>query len=247
MKKKNVLFTLGFALVAIVYFAYIEVYKITIGGWMGAILLFAGYYNLHKQMLADKKRVIKFVSWICLFVLLIGNAKLFAPPTIQIKAVKNENPKVTDVVSVEQGDLTGVYNADESVEVYAGIPYAKPPVGDLRWREPQPAEAWDGVKACDTFAPMSMQSPNSPIYEVGSKIIGYHDYKFTFEDNYKEAASEDSLYLNVWAPADVKPGDDLPVVVYYHGGSLTTGPAILWGVQWGDICQKWCDIYHSGL
>ena len=222
-KKRSIGFVIGFVLFTLIYFLLIEIYKITIGGWIVAAGILICYFLLHQFKLRDKKWYLKFLSWICLAALLLANAKLFWPPTIQIPAVANKEPEVTDVISVQQGQLTGVYNEDKSVAVYAGIPYAKPPIGDLRWKEPQPADKWDGVKACDTFAPMSMQSPNSPIYSVGSQIVGYHNYKFTFEDNYNEAASEDSLYLNVWTPAGVKPGDNLPVIVYYHGGSLTTG------------------------
>ena len=59
--------------------------------------------------------------------------------------------------AVRKLTLTGVLTSDAAVEVYAGIPYAAPPVGDLRWRAPQSPESWEGVRACDTFAPRSMQ------------------------------------------------------------------------------------------
>ena len=107
------------------------------------------------------------------------------------------------------------------MEVYAGIPYAAPPVGELRWREPQDPVPWEGVLRADTFAPMSMQVVNSNLYSSLAQIIGYHDYQISLHDNFRDAVSEDSLYLNIWKPAGEQ--EKLPVIVYVHGGSLQTG------------------------
>ena len=107
------------------------------------------------------------------------------------------------------------------VELYAGIPYAKPPVGDLRWREPQDPDAWDGVLNADHFAPMCMQPVELPIVSSLKQVIGYHDYKISLSDNYRPAVSEDGLYVNVWKPAGKV--ENLPVLVYIHGGTLQTG------------------------
>nr|MCR4711960.1 carboxylesterase family protein [Clostridia bacterium] len=114
-----------------------------------------------------------------------------------------------------------VVTADGAVEVFAGIPYAAPPVGELRWREPQDPESWEGVLAADHFAPMSMQPTNLPIYNSLTKIVGFHNYQLSWQDNYRPPASEDSLYLNIWRPAVRE--EALPVLVYIHGGSLQTG------------------------
>ena len=107
------------------------------------------------------------------------------------------------------------------MEVYAGIPYAKPPVGELRWREPQDPEPWEGVLAADHFAPMSMQPQNAAWYSSMAQIIGYHDYEISLDDNFRDLNSEDALYLNIWKPAGEQ--ENLPVLVYIHGGSLQTG------------------------
>ena len=146
---------------------------------------------------------------------------LFAwPKTEAIPAVREANPEVTGVIRLEHGDITGVYNRDHSVEVYAGIPYAAPPVGDLRWKKPREEADWEGIRACDRFAPMSMQETSLPIVDSLTQIIGYHDYR-PFANHSTAPVSEDSLYLNVWKPAGEK--KDLPVLVYIHGGSLQTG------------------------
>src|SRR5690242_17264273 len=80
----------------------------------------------------------------------------------------------------EQGLLEGI-EAD-GITVFRGIPYAAPPLGDLRWRAPQPAAAWRGVRKADSFSPACMQLGSYP------------------EDAPPERSSEDCLYLNVWAP-----------------------------------------------
>jgi para-nitrobenzyl esterase len=138
----------------------------------------------------------------------------------QVPASSEKNPEKTETVTTEYGDVRGVV-LNSGVELFAGIPYAAPPVGDRRWKEPEDPESWSGVRECDTFAPMSMQVQNNPIFSSLAQIVGYHDYKISLDDNYIEAASEDSLYINLWRPKEKT--EKAPVVVYIHGGSLQTG------------------------
>ncbi len=107
-------------------------------------------------------------------------------------------PTVDPLISmIEGGSVGGV--AAGGVISWKGIPYAAPPVGDLRWRVPQPVEAWAGVKGADRFGPACMQADNVP-------------------------KSEDCLTLNVWRPA--KPSArPLPVMVWIHGGAMVHGGA----------------------
>lgn len=118
-------------------------------------------------------------------------------------------------VNTESGPVEGVRSG--RLITYKGVPYAAAPVGDLRWREPQPATPWAGVRKVDAFAPLCLQSgepsPGAP----------------------KERVSEDCLYLNVWAPArspaaSKKP---LPVMVWIYGGGWTNGSSST-PVTWGD-------------
>jgi para-nitrobenzyl esterase len=101
--------------------------------------------------------------------------------------------------------LQGVVDASTGVAAYKGIPYARPPVGELRWRPPVAAAAWQGVRDAGEFGPSCMQPPRSPSSLYFSSMA---------------EPSEDCLTLNVWSPAGAR---KLPVMVWIHGGSLVTG------------------------
>lgn len=222
MKVKKAVYVVLSALVFLLMLAVLELNKNTVAGFVILLLVTAGFYTVHRLIVQKKNKwYLKLAAWAGWFVLFIGVLFLTWPPVQAVPAVDVKNPEKTDIISVTQGDLQGVYNEDKSVEVYAGIPYTKSPVGELRWKEPQDPDKWDNVLLADHFAPMSMQPRNLPIYDSLAQIIGYHDYEISLEDNYTEPVSEDSLYLNIWKPAgDAK---NLPVMVYIHGGSLKTG------------------------
>ena len=136
--------------------------------------------------------------------------------------VKGKAPKVASIVKTEKGAVQGILSDDGKVEIFAGIPFAKPPVGDLRWKEPQELEPWDGVLAADHFAPMAMQVEFSRFANFLVNLYAHSKNDRTF----KGPMSEDCLYLNVWRPSNIEAGvggERLPVLVYIHGGSLTSG------------------------
>lgn len=111
----------------------------------------------------------------------------------------------TDQVTIESGQLEGTVNADGSVRMFKGVPFAAPPVGDLRWKAPQPAPKWDGVRKADKFGSACMQTN-------------------VFGDIYFRDAqpSEDCLNLAIWIPAKVK-DTKIPVLVWYYGGGFVAG------------------------
>ena len=127
-------------------------------------------------------------------------------------------------VTTRYGSLSGTYCADGAVERFAGIPYAKAPIGELRWREPQPCESWSGVRAADKFAPIAWQIKFSRFWMTVYNKLYLHDTDGDRE--YESPMSEDCLYLNVWRPAGTSPDAKLPVFVYIHGGSLVSGSSI---------------------
>ncbi|GAB3472358.1 carboxylesterase family protein [Massilia terrae] len=109
--------------------------------------------------------------------------------------------------TIDSGRIEGKQLAS-GVQAYLGIPYAAPPVRELRWREPQPAPHWDGVWHADRTGPECIQ------------LLRRKDINHYFGE---EATSEDCLYMNVWAPRNAHPGAKLPVVVFIHGGGFTVG------------------------
>ena len=221
MKKRKAGFYVFFTLLLLVMLAVLELNKNTIWGFalaLGAAALFWRLRGSEKLCGRWYGRLACRLGWIALFV---GILFLTWPPVKAVPATDQKNPVRTQIVRVAQGELQGVLTRDGEVEIYAGIPYARPPVGELRWTEPQDCKPWEGVLQADTFAPMSMQPTNLPIYDSLAQIIGYHDYKISLRDNYVAPVSEDSLYLNVWKPAGEAEG--LPVYVFIHGGSLQTG------------------------
>uniref|UniRef100_A0A914DY23 Carboxylesterase type B domain-containing protein n=1 Tax=Acrobeloides nanus TaxID=290746 RepID=A0A914DY23_9BILA len=117
------------------------------------------------------------------------------------------------------------FDGDKEVAAYLGIPYGKPPIGELRFKKPEPAEPWDGIKECTKFGP---SCPYDDSFFI-DKVL-YEGPKIT--------KSEDCLYLNVFAPK-FKPGRDQPngfaVMVWIHGG----GYAVHTAAKYGDygICK----------
>ena len=118
------------------------------------------------------------------------------------------------IVRVEGGKVKGVETTLEGVYVYKGIPYAAAPVGELRWKAPQPVTPWKGVKLADTFGAPSLQEKHQP---------GGYTSEFFFEGD--PEFSEDCLYLNVWTKAPGEEDRKLPVALWIHGGAYTSG----WG------------------
>lgn len=117
-------------------------------------------------------------------------------------------------VTVETGVVEGIPAADPRITAFKGIPFAAPPVGDLRWRAPQPAKPWDGVLRADHFGPIAMQ-----------EVPGENPEAFYSKEWHVDPQipmSEDCLQLNVWTPA--KTGEEnLPVMVWIYGGGLQCG------------------------
>lgn len=123
----------------------------------------------------------------------------FFTTTIHAQQMKNDL-----IVTTSKGKIQGIAE-NEAVVAFKGIPYGQPPLGELRWKEPQPVKNWEGIMKADQFGPSAMQT----------NIFGDMVYR-------SRGTSEDCLYLNVWSPN--KTGKKLlPVLVYYYGGGFVAG------------------------
>lgn len=123
-----------------------------------------------------------------------------------LQAQQPTQPKVR----VASGELSGLMNADGSVAMFKGIPFAAPPLGALRWRPPKPVAPWQGVFKADHFGANCMQDE---IHEL---------LPWTMEYQPQGPLSEDCLFLNIWTP-ETKADSKLPVLVYIHGGAFHGG------------------------
>lgn len=127
--------------------------------------------------------------------------------TIGFFANAQNNNSFAVQTKIANGTIEGNYDTKTGIQTYFGIPFAKPPVGNLRWKAPQPAANWVGVKETKKFGPRPMQ-----------KIV------FGDMNSRSNGLSEDCLYLNVWTPAK-RNTKDLPVLLYFYGGGNSAGDA----------------------
>jgi len=116
-----------------------------------------------------------------------------------------------DIVKVDGGIVSGTVNQSGDIHIFKGIPFAAPPVGNLRWKEPQPVVPWTGIKKCDAFSASPMQGDPVPFGPWSAEYLIP-----------KSPISEDCLYLNVWTGAK-KANEKRPVIVWIYGGGFVSG------------------------
>ena len=132
----------------------------------------------------------------------------FCISLLGVSATKSQNNNAFPVqVQTVDGLIEGNYDTHTGIQSYLGVPFAKPPTGELRWRAPQPLDSWNGVRETKNFSPRPMQT------------LVFGDMK-----SRSNGVSEDCLYLNVWTPAK-RNMKGLPVLVYFFGGGFVAGDA----------------------
>jgi para-nitrobenzyl esterase len=117
---------------------------------------------------------------------------------------------ISQPVQVDGGAVRGVPGRDPSITAFKGIPFAAPPVGDLRWREPKPMVSWNGVRKAAEFGSSCIQTIRDELKP------------WTYEFMTHNQISENCLYLNVWTTA-TSAAEKRPVFVYVYGGGFNSG------------------------
>jgi len=170
--------------------------------------------------------MLKILYLICLSLLFFGlNAQRStrnAEPKAQPSTVNRQPP----TIQTESGLASGYYNDKTSVSVYKGIPFAAPPVGDLRWKAPQPVKPWKGVKECIAFGPSPMQQKPVSFLMIGPEFVVP-----------QQPLSEDCLYLNVWTAAK-SAQEKRPVMIWIYGGGFQTGGSAAPGYSGEALAQQ---------
>jgi para-nitrobenzyl esterase len=126
---------------------------------------------------------------------------------VKFSASAQNNSAFAVQATIESGTIEGNYDTKSGIQTYFGVPFAKPPVGNLRWKAPQSPDKWKGVRETKKFGPRPMQT------------VVFGDM-----NSRSDGVSEDCLYLNVWTPA-TRNTRGLPVLVYFYGGGNVAGDA----------------------
>src|SRR5262245_6362547 len=135
--------------------------------------------------------------------------------SLVLAAIASLPAAVPDLIRLDGGLISGISGSTADVKVFKGIPFAAAPVGNLRWKPPQPVAKWDGVRKADEFGPRCMQ---------GGQPGG-------------QPKSEDCLYLNVWTAA-ASAAERRPVMVWSYGGAFTGGAGSLPGYDGEALARK---------
>jgi para-nitrobenzyl esterase len=146
---------------------------------------------------------------------------------MSLRVVHAQNSQLNNApVQTESGLVSGYLNKNTGVIAFKGIPFAAPPVGELRWKPPQPAIPWKGVRACVRFSASPMQPKPVSFLMIGPEFVVP-----------QEPLSEDCLYLNIWT-AGVSDGEKKPVLVWIYGGGFITGGSAAPGYSGEALAQQ---------
>ncbi|MFC8797823.1 carboxylesterase/lipase family protein [Promicromonospora sp. NPDC057138] len=190
-------------------------------GWLLVVVLLA-VAGFGARWWSRRGVLVHVVAWL-VAMSVVGGAAVLAYPTPQVRVAGGDDPHPTQTVTTRQGPVTGVRNDAGTVEIFAGVPYAQPPVGDLRWQPPRPPRPRTEVLVADRFSAAPVQGTSTFFTRALSQVVEM-PLENTLLNPYP--VSEDSLYLNVWRPTEPT-SDKLPVLVYVPGGGFATGSGAL--------------------
>ena len=238
-KGGKIAFWISFPLTAVlVYFVILFFFDLSNGPIVLLVLELIAFSLavIIRIILRNKRFVIRMIPTISLALISFLLMGLSRPSVEKKSAAYYENPTQTEVLRLANGDVQGVYNKDKTVEIYAGIPYAEAPSGELRWKEPVPVKNWEGVKDCSYFGPRAMQVDQSPFITSMVDMYAQKGWYPDYNMHPLEPMSEDCLSLTIWKP--VTEEKNLPILVYIHGGSLTTGGASYEDYNGEEVAKK---------
>ena len=221
MKKKShvlfwILFPIGWLLISALLVFYYDLANGPLFLFIIQIVLLLAFFIV-RVLIRNRKALTRLLSWASFIALTIATISFNKPAITKKSVAYYSNPeKISEVLQLNEGKVQGIYNQDKTVKIYAGIPYAQAE----RWKEPQ-AYTWENTLDGSYFGPKSMQPLSNPVTDGLVDIYsekGWHpDYKM----HPIQERSENSLYLNIWRPNNNE--TNLPILMYIHGGSLTTG------------------------
>ena len=221
MKKKKhllfwILFPISWTIISLLLIFYFDLANGPIIFFILELILLVVFFAL-RVLVRNRKALTRLAVWAG-FIALTTAIILSNNPSIAKKsaAYYSKPEKISEVLSLNEGKVQGIYNKDKTVQVYAGIPYAQAE----RWKEPK-AYTWENTLDGSYFGPRSMQPDKHPIINGLVDIYSEKGWHPNYNMKPLQNMSEDGLYLNIWRPNNNE--TNLPVLVYIHGGSLTTG------------------------
>lgn len=211
-----ILFPLGWTLVTLFLIFFYDLTNGPLAIFIIQLVVLAAFFVI-RLLFINKKFLYRILTWAAFLSITIVLIAFDQPVEKRKSAAYYKNPElINEPLVLNEGKVQGFYNVDKKVKVYAGIPYAKAE----RWKEAKPYH-WDDVIDGRYFAPKSMQPKENPITNTLVTMYSEKAWHPNYLMEMQQNRSEDGLYLNIWRPNTEE--TDLPILVYIHGGSLTSG------------------------
>ena len=211
-----ILFPLGWTLITLFLIFFYDLTNGPLAVFIIQLVVLAAFFVV-RLLFINKKFLYRILTWVSFLSITIALIAFDQPVEKRKSAAYYKNPElINEPLVLNEGKVQGFYNVDKKVKVYAGIPYAKAE----RWKEAKPYH-WDDVIDGRYFAPKSMQPKESPITNTLVTMYSEKGWHPNYLMEMQQNRSEDGLYLNIWRPNTEE--TNLPILVYIHGGSLTSG------------------------